>query len=119
MKPVGIVGSTGDPHAGYVAAAIARRGGEPVFLDPALIPERAAVSLEDGALAFDGRRLDEVRAFYLKAVPLSLPPVDPAALPHRAFPRWQDQLAAERERQSFVGSILRQLRLRGATLVNP
>jgi len=114
-----IVGTRGDPHAGYVADAVARRGAEVQFLDTLAVPRSATLSWEDGRLTYAGRSLDSARCAYVKSMHLSLPVIDPEAMPESAFTTWQERYVAERERYSFVTAVLRGLSANGRTVVNP
>lgn len=118
-KTVAVIGTGEDEHTRYVAAAVERRRARVVLIDTAQVPESASLSWERGSVRYRGERLDEIRSFYLKRVQLSLPLPDPSGLPERNFSTWQEQYIAERERQSFLMSVLRSLRRPGCSFVNP
>ncbi len=111
-RRVGIVGASADPNSGYVLEAVRRQGGEPVLIETDAVPEGRALSWHDGEVRFAGAPLHELSVFYVKTIYLSLPVIDPAQLPRRNFHSWQEQYAAERERHSFITSVLRALRER-------
>lgn len=119
MKTVAIIGSNNDEHTRYVAEAVQRRRARALVVETANVPESATLTWERGAVRYQGERLEDVRAFYIKRVALSLPMPDAAGLPERNFATWQEQYIAERERQSFLQSVLRSLRQPGRTFVNP
>ncbi|HEX8820790.1 MAG TPA: hypothetical protein VF794_12750 [Archangium sp.] len=119
MKTVAVIGSRSDEHTRYVAEAVQRRRARVILVETANVPESATLTWERGAVRYQGERLDDVRSFYIKRVQLSLPIPEPAALPERNFATWQEQYVAERERQSFLQSVLRALRQPGCTFVNP
>jgi glutathione synthase/RimK-type ligase-like ATP-grasp enzyme len=119
VKTVGVIGSTLDQHTHYVADALKRRRAKVVLLETAAIPEAATLSWQQGAVSFQGERLDQVRCFYLRRLQLSTPQPDTSSFADRNFPTWQEQFAAERERQSFLLSVLRGLALGGRHFVNP
>jgi glutathione synthase/RimK-type ligase-like ATP-grasp enzyme len=106
---VAIVGSEQDVHARYVADAVARAGGRPILVDTDRVPDHLPVSWRDGSTRWGDDVLDDVRCFYLKSIHLSIPASDPEQLQRRNFPRWLDRYRAERERHSFLTSILRAL----------
>jgi hypothetical protein len=74
------------------------------------------LSWERGTVRYQGQSLEDIRSFYLKRVQLSLPMPDPSGLAERNFSTWQEQYIAERERQSFLMSVLRSLRQPGRVL---
>ena len=118
-KTVGIISVSSDPHAGYVASAVERRGGRALRIDTDLVPERRSLSWENGSIRFEDFRIDELRAFYLKAVHLGVPLSAPEDVNDRAFPSWQERYVAERERNAFVGSVLRNLATGDRTFAKP
>lgn len=119
MKTVAVIGASDDEHSRYVADAIQRRRARVVFIDTARVPEAATLSWERGAVRYQGQSLEDIRSFYVKRVQLSLPMPDPTGLAERNFSTWQEQYIAERERQSFLQSVLRSLRKPGRTFINP
>ena len=114
-----VVSSAADQHARHVVNAIERAGAEVCYLDPAMVPERLPLSWTEERITLGERSLEEIRSVYIKSVRYSLPVVDPRDAAERAFCRWQDKLIAERERHAFLGAILRNFRVHGATVVNP
>ncbi len=66
MNPILIVGSPKDPQAKRVASAVRSFGGDAVFLNSALFPERAKFSLENGVLRVGARRYARPTAVYLR-----------------------------------------------------
>ena len=119
MKTVAVIGSSDDEHTRYVAEAVRRRRARVVLIDTGRVPESATLSWEQGAVRYQAESLEDIRSFYLKRVQLSLPLPDPSGLPERNFSTWQEQYIAERERQSFLMSVLRGLPRRGRSFVNP
>jgi glutathione synthase/RimK-type ligase-like ATP-grasp enzyme len=119
VKTVAVIGSSNDEHTRYVAEAVQRRRARVLLVETANVPESATLTWERGAVRYQGERLDDVRSFYIKRVQLSLPIPEPAALPARNFPTFQEQYVAERERQSFLQSVLRALNRPGRSFVNP
>ena len=119
MKTVAVIGSRHDEHTRYVAEAVERRRARALLVETANVPESATLTWERGEVRYQGERLDDVRSFYIKRLQLSLPLPDPAGLPDRNFPTWQEQYIAERERHSLLQSVLRSLNQKGRTFVNP
>jgi glutathione synthase/RimK-type ligase-like ATP-grasp enzyme len=119
LKTVAVIGSGDDEHTRYVAEAVRRRRARVVLIDTGRVPESATLSWEQGAVRYQAESLEDIRSFYLKRVQLSLPLPDPSGLPERNFSSWQEQYIAERERQSFLMSVLRGLPRRGRSFVNP
>ncbi len=99
-----------DPHSGFVFEAVRRLGAAPVLVETNAVPEGRTFSWEDGDVRFAGVPLHDLRVFYVKTLYFSLPVIDPTQLPRRNFHSWQEQYAAERERHSFITSVLRSLR---------
>ncbi|AGC45578.1 hypothetical protein MYSTI_04280 [Myxococcus stipitatus DSM 14675] len=118
-KKVVVIGSRSDDATRFVAEAVERRRARAVLLETDRVPDSAALSWEDGDVHWDGECLSDLRSFYIKVVRLSLPVPEAEALSERNFPRWQEQYLAERERQSFLHSVLRALHRRGGSFVNP
>ncbi len=118
-RSVGIVGSSHDEHAGYVAAAVERRGGEAVFIETDLVPEERTLTYEAGLVRYGKRPLDPLRCFYVKGVHQSLPLSTPEEINRRKLPLWQERYLAERERNAFLTSVLRSLHAQGRHFVNP
>ncbi|RKH89760.1 hypothetical protein D7Y21_09180 [Corallococcus sp. AB045] len=118
-KKVVVIGSRSDDATRFVAEAVERRRARAIVLETDRVPDSAALSWEDGEVHWDGECLSDLRSFYLKLVRLSLPVPEAEALSERNFPRWQEQYLAERERQSFLHSVLRSLHRRGGSFVNP
>ena len=106
-----------DEHAAFVSAAVARAGGEVTALDPSSIPRRAA-SLEDGRVFIDGVAVD-VKSAYVKSLSFGAPLPTAAEIERREFSSWRDRFTAERERHSFVASLLKALTTAGVVVVNP
>ncbi|WP_342373972.1 hypothetical protein NVS55_21345 [Myxococcus stipitatus] len=118
-KKVVIIGSRSDDATRFVAEAVERRRARAVLLETDRVPDSSALSWDDGDVYWDDECLSDLRSFYVKVVRLSLPVPEAEALSERNFPRWQEQYLAERERQSFLHSILRSLHRRGGSFVNP
>lgn len=111
----GIIGPATDPQVGCVAAALRRRGVEPVLLDLGRFPHGLRLSVRDGAAAGDGLEPGHVGAWYVRSLPLPLPFRVRGADDHaRRF-----ELAAGRERRSFLAGFLAAVAAAGAALVNP
>ncbi len=119
MKLVAVVAAGADETAVGVQHALTRLGARVVFIDTSVIPERHRLSLEDGAVHFDGFPLGDVRALYVKSVHLAVPLFDVETLAQRRPSSWPARWVAERERHAFVTSALRTLEAGGAHLVNP
>ena len=119
MKTVVVIGSRNDEHTRYVAEAVERRRARALLVETANVPEFATLTWERGSVRYQGERLEDLRSFYVKRLQLSLPVPDPSGLTERNFGTWQEQLIAERERQSFLLSVLRSLRQPGRAFVNP
>lgn len=118
MKTVAVISAGADETALGVQHALERLGARVVFVDTSLVPERAALSLEDGRVSFDGAPLD-ARSVYVKSVHLAVPLYDAASLAARAPKSWPARWVAERERHALLTSALRTLEAAGAHLVNP
>ncbi len=118
-KKVAVVASRVDKAAELVAKAVQKAGGQALLVETERVPESLTMSWRPEAIAFDGMRLDSLRVFYIKAIYLGLPIVQPDRLNARNFELWQDQYVAEQQRQSFLYSILRDLHRQGRTFVNP
>ncbi|RKH46840.1 ATP-grasp domain-containing protein [Corallococcus sicarius] len=118
-KKVVLIGSRSDDATRFVAEAVERRRARTIVVETDRVPDSAALSWEDGEVLWDGECLSDLRSFYIKAIRLSLPVPEAEALSARNFPRWQEQYLAERERQSFLHSVLRSLNRRGVSFINP
>lgn len=118
-KTVVVVSSQKDEQAKYVMEGIVRRGGHALLLETARVPEQAGLSWEEGRVSYQGQALEEYRSFYVKSIYLSLPSEDPGHFSSRNFSVWQEQYIAERERHSFLTSVLRSLQDDGRSFVNP
>ena len=119
LKTVAVIGSVTDEHTQYMMEAVKRRRARALLVETASVPESATLSWEEGVVRYQGERLDELRAFYIKRIQLSLPMPDPAELVGRNFTTWQEQYIAERERQSLLLSVLRALNRPGRAFINP
>jgi glutathione synthase/RimK-type ligase-like ATP-grasp enzyme len=117
-KQVVIVGSSRDPNACYVAAAVERLGGQAFFFETAKVPEQQPLSWVDGVVMCGGVPLHAFSSFYLKAIHLSIPTADPGHFSARNADTWHEQYVAERERHSFLTSVLRSLETPERTFVN-
>ena len=119
----GIIGPRRDPQVTSVGDCLRERGVDPVVLDLSRFPSSTRLSLRDGALG--DADLAEVRAWYVRSLPLPLPFLPlPAPSPDgddaEAFAaRSRAEYAAGRERRSFVAAFVSALRRGGAVFVNP
>lgn len=102
-----------------VCQAVRRAGGRPVLVETAPLPDDEPLAFEDGAVRYRGERLDDVGVFYVKSIQLRVPTPDPVELPRRNFPSWLDRYTAERERHSFLASVIGSLDDGGRAFVNP
>ncbi len=118
-KKVVLIGSRSDDATRYVAEAVERRRARAIILETERIPDVTTLAWEDGVVHWEGECLSDLRSFYVKNLRLSLPVPEPEALSQRNFTRWQEQYLAERERQSFLHSVVRALHRRGCSFVNP
>lgn len=119
MKTVAVIAAGADETAVGAQRALERLGARVVFVDTAAVPERAALSLEDGRVTFDGAPLSDVRAAYVKSVHLAVPVYDVESLGARRPTSWPARWVAERERHALLTSALRTLEADGVHLVNP
>ncbi len=119
LKTVAVIGSGSDEHTRYVVEAVERRKARTLLVETANLPESATLSWERGVVRYQGQRLDDLRSFYIKRIQLSLPMPDATELPGRNFATWQEQYVAERERQSLLLSVIRDLHRPGRAFINP
>lgn len=119
MKRVAVIAAGADETAVGVQHALTRLGARVVFVDTSAFPETASLSLEDGAVTFEGEDLTSIRSVYVKSVALSVPLFDVESLKQRRLPSWPRRWAAERERHALMTSAFRVLEARGAHVVNP
>lgn len=118
-RTVAVVASEHNEHARHVVDAVERHGGRALLVDTDRVPDDHALSWLDDEVSYRGQRLDDVRCFYVKAISLSLPLADPAHVGERDFAGFIDRYTAERERHSFISSVLRALATPDRVFVNP
>ncbi|WP_434348717.1 ATP-grasp domain-containing protein [Myxococcus virescens] len=118
-KKVVLIGSRTDDATRYVAEAVERRRASAIIVETERVPDTVTFDWEDGVVHWEKECLSDLRSFYVKNLRLSLPVPEAEALIERNFPRWQEQYLAERERQSFLHSVVRALHRRGCSFVNP
>lgn len=126
MPRWGIIGPPRDAQVASVAGSLRERGTEPLILPLSSFPATGTLSLLDGVPFAPGCGVEEVRAWYIRSMPLPLPFLPPgaaaganAAAPDELAREWRSAYAGGRERRSFVFSFVGALERGGAVLVNP
>lgn len=119
---VGIVGSPGEEHTIHMKAVLQELGAEPIVIDALNFPERVSFSLRDDTPIYEGQNLDGVEAFYNRTIYYSEPPYDldeQLKSGRVKLEDWYSAYAAERERQSLLGSWMRAIAFRAKRVANP
>jgi hypothetical protein len=121
-KKVGIVGGWGEQHTMHMKSVLENLGAEPVVIDTLHFPEKVTFSLRDNMPIYESQGLDDIEAFYNRTVFYSEPPYDlqdKIAAGELHLDGWYASYAAERERQSLLGSWMRAVAFRAKRVVNP
>ncbi|MBX9571656.1 MAG: hypothetical protein K2X77_22375 [Candidatus Obscuribacterales bacterium] len=122
-KKVGIVGGVGEHHTMHMKSVLENLGAEAVVIDTLNFPDRVTFSLRNESPVYQGKGVEDIVAFYNRTVFYSEPPydlqdkIDAGELPH--LKSWYSVYAAERERQSLLGSWLRAVAFQCNRVVNP
>ncbi len=122
MPKIGIVGGWGENHTMHMKALLESLGAETLVIDTLHFPEKVSFSLKDEVPKYEGQSLDGIGAFYNRTVFYSEPPYDlqdkieSGQMP--SLDGWYSAYAAERERQSLLGSWMRAVGFK-AKVVNP
>lgn len=106
IKRVGIVAHSADETAQGISNAVRQRGGAPIIWDTTYFPESSLASLDNTALSVGDVVLDDLRCFYVKSLPLTVPIYKLPELRSRAANGWPAKWVATRERFSFLASAL-------------
>ncbi len=116
-KKIGIIGREGEEHCERMKKVFQGLKASPYIIDLYKFPESIEISSWDGIVKFKGKILNDFLAFYVRTVPVGIPPVGPReSLPKKI---WEADYLIERERHSFLCSLINSLSLRGKLVVNP
>lgn len=120
---VGIVGGVGEMHTMHMKSMVEQFGAEVIIYDTLNFPKKVSFSLRDDKALYQGKLVHDVEAFYNRTVFYSEPPYDlheqieAGQLTHMGG--WYSVYAAERERQSLLGSWMRAVAFGAKRLANP
>lgn len=118
MPPPNVVvlGGRDEPEVERLIPAIRRRGLEPLLIDTFAFPNHGLISVDGGRWVYDGVDLASVHAVFLRR--LFVHPLEGhLAKALESDPR--ATVAACREKESLLQSMLEWFRARGAAVVNP
>lgn len=116
---IGIFGPKAGPHCQALRRCLEQRGAQVLLIDSEGLNRGQPVSYQDGLFSFDGQRLDDVRAWFVRAALSLLPPVFEVDDEFYLFADWYREYMHQRERYSFQMSALMAFAFRGAPVVNP
>ncbi len=120
---VGVVGGIGETHTMHMKSVLEGLGAEAIVIDTLNFPAKVSFSIRDERPIYQGMDLADVVAFYNRTVFYSEPPYDlhdqimSGELKH--MDGWYSVYAAERERQSLLGSWMRAVAFQSERIVNP
>ena len=115
---IGIFGEGADPQCAAVAREAATLGADTLYVDSRALEEGRPLSMLDGQTFYMGEPVDDVRGFYVRAVPSPYVPTMTKDDELVLYEDWFTQFTQTRERAAYFLSWLLQLSHRGATLVN-
>jgi len=117
---IGIFGSSDDPQCQQLAAILGQKGHSSFLVEAEGIAAGTDHSLHDGVPYYQGQRLDEIAAYYLRHITSPMAPI--VQLPDGEpvlYRDWFNEYMHQREQQALIISFLLALEERGVCLVNP
>ena len=115
---IGVFGGAADVQCKAVAREAAALGADTVFIEPDALDRGLPLSMLDGRTSYCGEPVDDVRGFYLRAIPSPYVPALERDDELVLYEDWFTTFMHTRERASYFVAWLLQLAHRGATLVN-
>lgn len=111
-----ILGGRDEPEVKKLVRALEQRGVEPLLIDTRAFPTRGRIRMEAGQWHYDDTNLSAVRVAFIRRLfvhPLEAHLADELDADPRAA------VAASREKESLLRSVLAWMRAGGATVINP
>jgi glutathione synthase/RimK-type ligase-like ATP-grasp enzyme len=115
---IGIFGGAEDVQCKAVAREAAALGADTLFIEPDALDRGVPLSMLDGRTFYRDEPVDDVRGFYLRAIPAPYVPALERDDELVLYEDWFTTFMHTRERSSYFVAWLLQLAHRGATLVN-
>ncbi len=116
---IGIFGSREDSQCKLLDKALTRRGVKVVLVESSAINHGEDFSYADGHFYYQGKILDEVKAWFLRYVMSPLPPIFRADEEYVLFEDWFNEYMHRQERYSFELAMVLSWGARGIPVVNP
>ena len=116
MPTIIVVGAVDEDHTKAIAAEVVHRGAGVHVIDTQRFPSAERLSWTEDGLIHNGQLL-QATAVCLRAVFISIATGDLDCRPDNDG--WYSHYVDQQKKHSFMGSILRNLQLRGVKVVNP
>ena len=116
---VGIVGPEKDPQCLHLAKMLQEKGVTPLHIHAEALTDAVPHGLWGDAVHFNGARIDDVHAFYLRQIHLAYPPLFQADEKWMLFEDWYPEYMHRLERHSYNISWLLAVEEAGGTILNP
>ncbi len=123
MMKIGIIGGLGEEHTMHMKTVLENLGSEVVIIDTLNFPKKVKFTLLDGVPIYEEHSIEDIHSFYNRTIFYTEPPYDleekrvRGELPN--LDGWYSEYAAERERQSLLGSWIRTIVFQNKKIVNP
>lgn len=120
---VGIIGGLGEGHTMHMKTVLEKLGVDVVLIDTLNFPKKTRFTLLDGVPVYGEYSIEDIHSFYNRTIFYTEPPYDleekrkSGELPN--LDGWYSEYAAERERQSLLGSWVRTIAFQNKKIVNP
>lgn len=115
MLDIAIIGHPGEPEVDKLAACLAQLGNPPLIVDIAAFPQLCHLTFADGFWRYQKNNLNDVKIFFLQSLHCSKLMEKLEASEHTNHVG----IAALREKDSMLGSLLRWLARQDRAILNP
>lgn len=116
---VGIIGPKQDPQCVHLAQVLRDKGATPLHIQAEALSAQVPHGLWGDAVYYDGERIDDIHAYYLRQIHLAYPPLFQADEKWVLFDDWYPEYMQRLERHSYQISWLLAVEEAGGTVLNP